>query len=200
MGILALEGIVGWEDICYSLLWGTSYSPTPCFPPWESSFQYSNEGKWIFWGNRILLSFLKTVIAPMASEEGREDMDPAWGTFVTNSRGWLSLALDIPFLVSILIAEKYQNELHWMESQIRFLLGIDVARMAWYGVLDKHLRWGICITYFFPLKTYILGYLYGFSSPFLHPLYIWYFSPRFFLLSQVYLITAPTLSVTRAGP
>lgn len=49
---------------------------------------------------------------------------------MTNSRGWLSLALDIPFLVSILIAEKYQNELHWMESQIRFLLGIDVARMA----------------------------------------------------------------------
>lgn len=70
------------------------------------------------------------------------------GTFVTNSRGWLSLELDIPFLASILIIEKYQSELNWMESQIRFLLGIDVARMAPYGVLDRQFRWGICTTYF----------------------------------------------------
>lgn len=129
-----------------------------------------------------------------------EDVDSARGTFVTNSRAHLSLALDIVFFASILMTEKYQNELNWIKSQVRFLLVVEVARMACSGLLDRHLRWGICITYFFPPKNLHSRYLYGFSSPFLHPLCIWYFSPRFFLLSQVCLITAPTLSVTRAGP
>lgn len=54
-----------------------------------------------------------------------------------------------------------------IEFQIRFLLGIEVARMACYGVLDRHLRWGICVTdFFFPLKTYILTIYMSFLLPF----------------------------------
>lgn len=43
---------------------------------------------------------------------------------------WLSLALDIPFTTSDLVVLKYQNECNVMESQLRFLLGTEITRMA----------------------------------------------------------------------